>query len=184
MYRHTTRGMRQFVSVVGRADVFVLLPLAQQQFVRRGAGAAEGDVLDTVATKMAKVLPFLAPCGEQAHFGEVAQRDGLDDAVAGVAVLVGVIHDKAAVFAQGVADLGEGVGFGCAVLRMENWALAAVWASHGGSTLRILVSACSAAWARVGSVCPAAQRMPMMMASSSLWLNMSGGSWLWSLYSW
>ena len=36
---------------------------------------------------------------------------------------------------------------------MENWALAAVCDRCGGSTLRILVSACSAAWARGG--CPA-----------------------------
>lgn len=109
--------MCQFVSAVFGADVFALLPLAQQEFVRRGAGAAKGDALDAVAAEMAEVLPLLAPCGQQAHFGEIAQRDGLDLAAAGVAVLVGVADDEAAVFAQGLADGGKGADFCFAVLR-------------------------------------------------------------------
>ena len=82
---HHTREPRQFVSVVGRVNFFALLPLAQQEFVRRGAGSAKSDALDAVATEMAEVLPLFAPCGKQAHFGEVAQRDGLNLAMTGIA---------------------------------------------------------------------------------------------------
>lgn len=86
---------------------FFLLPAFEEDAARDGARRAALYALDAVGTEMAEITTQLAPGDEETAVVEIADSKRPDGALAGCAVGITVVEDKAFFFAQRLPDDGK-----------------------------------------------------------------------------